>query len=222
MHKPPSQTQQEEELKKTVSALETGKNSNSEKNQLRTEEEEEALKALVADSLLMISEIPINIEIHHQDDSGVTSSISSSNSPTNENSTSTNSTNLDSNPKNSACWNIISKKRLKLLEEKSTACDRMCTKISTEKFTWDKPISRRTLAVALSFAPSVSYIAFTRIMSCVLAGFFGEASIKYDAKELTKSLPCESTLSNILQETSIETLVTVRKKCAESKIFFCM
>ena len=112
---------------------------------MRTEEEEEALKALVADSLLIMSEITINIEIHHQDDSGVTSSISSSNSSTNENSTSTYSANLDSNPKNSPCWNVMSKKRLKELEEKSKACDRTRPKTSTEKFTGGKPISRRTL-----------------------------------------------------------------------------
>ena len=39
----------------------------------------------------------------------------------------------------------MSKKRLQVLEEKSEAHDRMSAKMSTEKFTWDEPISRRTL-----------------------------------------------------------------------------
>ena len=100
---------------------------------------------MVADFLLMASEMPINVEVHHQDDSGVASSASSSNSSTNENSASTNSANLDSNPKTSAWWNVTSKKRLKALEEKSKACNRARAKASAEKLTWGKPISRRTL-----------------------------------------------------------------------------
>ena len=52
----------------------------------------------------------------------------------------------------------------------------------------------------------------------MLAGLLSKAGIEHDEKQLTQSSPCESALSNILEETSIETLVTVGRKNAESKI----
>ena len=92
--------------------------------------------------------------------------------------------------------------------------------MSKDWFMWTNSFRRRSLTFTLCLALSVSRMSFPRSTCCALAVFFSEVNVKYEIDDLTKALPCEPTLKNILKEISVETLATGRKKFSKSKIRF--
>ena len=66
----------------------------------------------------------------------------------------------------------------------------------------------------------VSIVCFTRIITLTSGAFSGEARIQVTAKELANTLPCRSTMCELLHATAEEILSIARESSSSAKTYF--
>ena len=106
----------------------------------------------------------------------------------------------------------ISHKRLNQLTKDSRIVNNIKAKLRRKKFTFNKDSSRKMLAAGLAHAPSLSWLAGSYFIPCIIGSFLTEIDFDFHPKQIASMSPCRSTLSYILQEAAVDAMLELRDK----------
>ena len=105
-------------------------------------------------------------------------------------------------------------KRSKHLEHKIKAekYDKITHFTNHKRCTFSNPVSKRFTSLGMSFAPMLSLVAATRLLSLACYAIFREIGVDVGPKEIVHISPTTSHIRNMMFDTAAEILVIARRK----------